>query len=267
MRIAFLPSSYFPESVGGTEMYVHHLAQGLTARGHDVAVVCHGEQVGTTADDGYEVQRLPPHLPRRRADLYHRSTGQSPPGFAGFLDQWQPDVVHFHAFTLGAGLDHVRALKNRGVPYLITYHTPTFSCQRGSLLRWGRIVCDGKLDARRCASCSLNGHGFSRPLAALLALSPLSSRLPEGPWITRLALPALLDKAHDNWHEFMSRALHISWRAPIGAAMCCGPMALPSKESAHFGRHCRGRRGRATFACRLPSARHCGSGFLPGSPG
>jgi len=227
MRIAFLPSSYLPESLGGTEMYVHHLAQGLTTRGHDVAVVYHSDHTGATEDEGYRVQRLPPHLPTRRADLYCRATGQSPPGFTDFLAHWQPDVVHFHAFTLGAGLDHARALRQRGVPYFITYHTPTFSCQRGTLLHWGSTVCDGRLDVHRCASCSLHAHGFSRPMARLLGLSPLSCRLPDGPWIARLALPSLLGQATHCWHEFMGGAAHI-----VACADWCRDVLLANNVAA-----------------------------------
>src|SRR5207249_2120138 len=109
------------------------------------------------------------------------------------LDRWRPDVVHFHALTLGAGSDHSRALQRRGLPYVVTYHTPSLVCQRGTLMRWGREVCDGVIRPRRCSACTLHGQGWPRPLASLLALSPLPwAALPEGPWVPRLALPSLL---------------------------------------------------------------------------
>jgi glycosyltransferase involved in cell wall biosynthesis len=93
------------------------------------------------------------------------------------------------------------------LPYLVTYHTPTFSCGRGTLLRWGSEVCDGVIRPRRCAECRLHGQGWPRPLAGLLALSPLSwDRLPDGPWLSRVALRSLTDAGLAGWREFMTNA-------------------------------------------------------------
>lgn len=210
MRLALLPSSYFPDSLGGTEVYVRELARTLAELGHRVAVVYHSSRPGVTTTDDHEVSRLPEHAPRRRSDLYRFCRGQEPAGFGDFLDRWRPDLVHFHALTLGAGLDHARAVKRRGLPYLVTYHTPTFSCRRGTLLRWGREACDGVFDRQRCAACVLHSRGIPRPLAVMLGRSPLPwDRLPDGPWVPRLALPSLLQSGHDCWREFMEGAAHI----------------------------------------------------------
>jgi glycosyltransferase involved in cell wall biosynthesis len=58
------------------------------------------------------------------------------------------------------------------VRLVFTYHTPTVSCQRGTLLRWGREVCDGKLDVHLCAGCALHGLGLGRRTGALLGALP-----------------------------------------------------------------------------------------------
>jgi glycosyltransferase involved in cell wall biosynthesis len=211
MRIAHLPSSYLPEHVGGTEVYVHHLCQALASLGHESAVVWHAAAPAERADDLAEkVFRLPPHPPRRRADLYTRETGSAPPGFLEFLRDWKPDVVHFHAFTLGAGLDHARAAREAGIPYLVTYHTPSMSCPRGTLMRWGTEVCDGRLSPSPCAACALQQRGWPKPAALLAGRSPLPWEwLPDGPLVTRLALPALLEAGQETWKDFMDGAEHI----------------------------------------------------------
>lgn len=211
MRLAFLPSSYLPDTLGGTEVYVHHLAEELAHLGHAVAVVVHGGSLnGEPPSPLYHVERLPPLPPPRRAELYARTTVEPPPGFSAFLDSWRPNVLHFHAFTRGAGLGHARLARGRGLPYFVTYHTPTMSCPRGTLLRHGRTVCDGLVEPRACGACLLDAQGWPRPLAALLARSPLSHAvLPEGPWLPRLALPSLLGHARDHWHEFMGGARHL----------------------------------------------------------
>jgi glycosyltransferase involved in cell wall biosynthesis len=51
------------------------------------------------------------------------------------------------------------------------------SCQRGTLLLRGKSFCDGKLEASRCAGCTLDGLGMYPPLAALLGHLP--------PWVGR----------------------------------------------------------------------------------
>jgi glycosyltransferase involved in cell wall biosynthesis len=210
MRIAHLPSSYLPESLGGTEIYVHHLAEEQVRLGGEVNVVVHGGTEGKSPSPRYQVRRLPPLPACTRTELYTWLPHEPPPGFAEFLDEWRPDVVHFHAFTLGAGLGHARLARQRGIPYFVTYHTPTFSCSRGTLLYEGKTVCDGRIEPVRCSGCVLQGQGWPRPIARLLAHSSLRpERLPEGPWLPRLALPALIQEGYRHWREFMDGAAWI----------------------------------------------------------
>src|SRR5215471_5932418 len=114
MYILHLPSSYLPESVGGTEVYVQHLCAGLESRGHTCTVVYHATTPQGAAAGDPQVKRLPARRPRCRADLYLFQS-EEPPGFADLLRQRRPDVVHFHALTLGAGPDHARVVRNAGV--------------------------------------------------------------------------------------------------------------------------------------------------------
>jgi glycosyltransferase involved in cell wall biosynthesis len=211
MRIAHLPSSYLPDSLGGTEIYVHHLAEELSRQGHDSVVVVHGGRMDAEQPSSrYHVQRLPALPPCTRAELYGRLQREQPPRFAEFLDEWRPDVVHFHALTLGAGLAHARLAHQRGISYVATYHTPTFSCARGTLMYDGQSACDGRIDPTRCAGCVLQGQGWPRPLARLLARSPLShAKLPDGPWVPRVALKSLVNTARSHWQEFMDGAATI----------------------------------------------------------
>jgi glycosyltransferase involved in cell wall biosynthesis len=192
-------------------MYVHYLSEELARLGHNVAVVYHASTPRPSESRrAYEVVPLPAYPPRRRSDLYRFSRGDVPPGFDIFLDEWKPDIVHFHAFTLGAGLDHSREVRRREVPYFLTYHTPAISCPRGTLMYRGLSACDGRMDAGRCAACVLEGQGWPMPFAALLAHSPVGhAGLPDGPWLPRLALPSLLDRGQASWQEFMAYAEYV----------------------------------------------------------
>lgn len=219
MRIAHLPSSYLPEDLGGTEVYVSRLCRALLEQSHHMAVVWHAAAPPSMELNGLagHLVRLPPHPARKRADLYRHSTGGEPPGFRAFLSDWRPDVIHFHAFTLGAGLDHARVARRAGIPYVITYHTPAMSCPRGTLMQWGTDVCDGRLTPNRCAACALHARGWPKPVARAAAQSPLSWHcLPEGPWLVRFALPSLLADAHACWREFFHGSAHILACAEFG---------------------------------------------------
>src|SRR5438309_8832873 len=84
-------------------------------------------------------------------ELYGEGDSRAAASFAAILDDETPDVVHLHAFTRGASLRLVQEAKGRGIPVVFSYHTPTVSCQRGTLLKWGQDPCDGRLDVRACS--------------------------------------------------------------------------------------------------------------------
>jgi glycosyltransferase involved in cell wall biosynthesis len=66
----------------------------------------------------------------------------------------------------------VRAAKARGIPTFFTYHTPTASCQRGTLILQGKEICDGVLDVHRCTDCSLANEGLPRWISGPLSYVP-----------------------------------------------------------------------------------------------
>jgi hypothetical protein len=70
-------------------------------------------------------------------ELYGEGDQTAAREFAKILDEERPDVGHLHAFTRGVSLRMARKAKRRGVKVVFTYHTPTVSCQRGTLMHWG----------------------------------------------------------------------------------------------------------------------------------
>jgi glycosyltransferase involved in cell wall biosynthesis len=201
VRILHLPSSYMPDTLGGTEVYLQQLVEMLRLHGHDAQVAWHTE----TGALPHGSIALPPLRAASRVQLYAKSAGREPRGLDELLTTSKPDLIHFHAFTLGAGLDHAHAAERHGIPYLITFHTPTMACARGTWLLDGRGPCDGLLEARRCARCVLTQRGWPPALASALGHSPLSLAF-EGPWTPHLAAPALMAKAFDSWRAFFGGA-------------------------------------------------------------
>ncbi len=224
MRVLHLPSSYLPDALGGTEVYVQNLIHALNPLGVESRVAIHGRSDTQNLDklsDPAELIRLP-SLPRHtRRQLYVHSSGKLPTGFLETLQCWRPDVVNFHAFTLGAGVDHAALLNAYNIPYVITYHTPAQSCARGSLMRNGHEPCNGVIIERRCAACLLQSRGVPVWLQRIASRSCVPANLPDGPWVPLVALPALLRDAHINWLSFYSGA-----KAIVATAEFIKPMLL-----------------------------------------
>jgi glycosyltransferase involved in cell wall biosynthesis len=205
VRVVHLPFSYFPDGIGGTEVYVAALARELTPLGVTsvVAAPASGEASARYLHDDVPVYRYPVERNLRPRDLYGTGTRLGADAFARILRAERPDVVHMHALTFGVSLTLARTARAAGIPVVLTYHTPTVTCQRGTLLRNGVAVCDGVLDVGRCTACTLRQLGASDTTAELLSrvpvrLSRLGGRLGRdgGAW-TALQMPALMQSRHD----------------------------------------------------------------------
>jgi glycosyltransferase involved in cell wall biosynthesis len=216
MKVIHVPFCFAPDPVGGTEVYVASLARDLQKLGVDAMVAAPSETSRAYVIDSLRVRRYA--VSEKIADviqLYGPGDLLAATEFEKILDEEMPDLVHLHAFTRGVSLRLVQAAKTRGIPVVFTYHTPTVSCQRGTLLLWGEDFCDGKLDVIRCAGCTLNGLGIYRPLAARMGrLTPVVGRwlgdrgLQGGIW-TALRMSELISVRHAVFHEMTSEVDHI----------------------------------------------------------
>src|SRR6476646_8240532 len=133
MKTLHLPSGYLPWVIGGSEIYCHRLCQNLQSLGVDVLVGIHQgingrEPIGTHKYEDVPVQVLS-SIPdaHERVALYTRATAHAP-GFQQLLSCYQPDIVHFHNFSVSQGITHLRLAKAAGCKIVLTYHTPSNSC-------------------------------------------------------------------------------------------------------------------------------------------
>jgi glycosyltransferase involved in cell wall biosynthesis len=215
MKVIHVPFCFAPDPFGGTEVFVANLARDLRGLSVDAMVAAPSETSRAYAIDGLWVRRFATSEVTEVAQLYGQGDELAATEFAKILDEETPDLVHLHAFTAAVSLRLVRTAKSRGIPVVFTYHTPTVSCQRGTLLLMGESFCDGKLDVSRCAGCTLNGLGMHRPLAALMGrLSPAVGRwlgdrgLQGGIW-TALRTSELITKRHVAFRAMASEVDHI----------------------------------------------------------
>lgn len=178
MNLAHVCYAWRPDPVGGTEVYAESLARALTARGHRVCVLAPGRSAETEEAEGYEVFRYPTLDGASLEQIY----GQDDPVAAEWFERWIAgralDVVHFHASTGAQPLRMIRAAR-RVAPVVLTYHTPTVTCPRGTMMIGGRRPCDGRIDEIRCGACLLESRGLPPWIAACAAAIPrgLSRRL------------------------------------------------------------------------------------------
>src|SRR5262245_39934301 len=138
MKSLHVPFGFYPDVVGGTEVYVAALASALARQHHQAVVAAPGPAaLYYLHDGGTPVHRFPvDERVTDVAELYGEGDLNAAEGFARILDRERPDVVHLHAFTRACSLLLVRKTRHRGIPVVFTYHTPTVSCARGTLMLW-----------------------------------------------------------------------------------------------------------------------------------
>ena len=216
MKVIHVPFCFHPDPIGGTEVYVEALGRHLTQQGIPSLIAA-----PALSNQSYECNHLPvrrfaisPEI-RHLADLYGPGDQQGAFEFAKLLDAEQPDLVHLHAFTRGVSLRLVKAAKARGLPVVFTYHTPTVSCIRGTLLRWGEEVCDGVIDVATCTACSLQSQGVPKGVATALAqlppmlTKPLAHTTLKGKLWTALQMGAMVQCRTEVFQEFMAEVDHV----------------------------------------------------------
>lgn len=176
MKVIHIPYCFYPDPIGGTEVYVKNLCNSLSKFGIESIIAAPTEgRSNVYFYEGLKVRRFSVSKKiEDLSDLYGGSDPVSSGIFGKILDEEKPDLVHFHALTYAVSLDLMRESKSRNVPVVFTYHTPTVSCQSGLLMIWKKQVCKGFLNARICAACTLYRLNIPRGVSDILAIFPSS---------------------------------------------------------------------------------------------
>jgi glycosyltransferase involved in cell wall biosynthesis len=200
--VLHVPYTYFPDPVGGTEVYVAGLVSALRDFGLISMVAAPGEADAAYAHDGVPVHRFARAPIPGFASAYGTSDEDAAVSFRAVLARARPRIVHLHARTAAVSERLVDAAREAGSKVVFTYHTPTVSCARGTMMRLGRMPCDGKLDVNRCTACVLQSHGIPPLARDALASTPevLGAALGRaglaGGVFTALRMSALLGACH-----------------------------------------------------------------------
>jgi glycosyltransferase involved in cell wall biosynthesis len=202
VRIVQAAGWYLPDSLGGTELYVASLTEWLRRAGHEVHIAA--PDAAHEFERHYEHQGAPvyryPIPPRAtRAESRGQTIVRGAERFHRWLHALQPDVVHVHTFVTGLGLAEVGAARTAGARVIVTSHSASlgFVCERGTMLRLGKRLCDGVAEPRKCAACALGARHVPAPLASLLARVPSgvsrAARRVPGPAGTALAMRSFIE--------------------------------------------------------------------------
>ncbi|MBP7691740.1 MAG: glycosyltransferase family 4 protein [Anaerolineales bacterium] len=187
MRVLLVSNGYPPAARGGVETYTQALAAGLAGRGHTVEVFCRvGDlrapeyAVRVEGVAGVPVRRVVNDLTGAATFDAHYRNPRIEALFRQHAADFRPDVVHVqHALGLSAGL--LPAVKQAGLPLVVTVHDFWYLCPRATLFDAARRVCAGPGAGVDCVRC-LGG----------VRLGPLSflQRWPAYKWLlARAPLP------------------------------------------------------------------------------
>jgi glycosyltransferase involved in cell wall biosynthesis len=213
MKVLHLPFTYYPDPVGGTEVYVSALAASLSRHGIESIVAAPSSDAASTRyeHDGGLVYRYPNEPNGGIEAAYGRPDAVAAQAIGEIIEELEPDVVHMHALTSAVSVEALRVARRRGIATVFTYHTPAVSCIRGTLLRYGSELCDGALIATRCAACMLDSTGVPPLARDILARAPdrlhdLSRALHIRQVDTALRMRSLTEMRHDLVRETLAEA-------------------------------------------------------------
>jgi glycosyltransferase involved in cell wall biosynthesis len=211
MKIVHLLGWYFPDSIGGTEVYVEGLCRRLQAAGHKVLIAAPDSSRREPVryeHHGVPVFRYPITDHPTRDEAYHRTAMPGTAHLFRWLADECPDIVHAHSIKTGVGLPEFREVRRLGIRLIATCHLPSlgYLCRAGELMEYGTHVCDGIVAPARCAACSLVHAGFpalpSRLAAAVPPAIGATLRAFPGKIGTVLGMSALVVE-----HQHMQREL------------------------------------------------------------
>lgn len=159
MRILQVAHTFLPESSGGTEVHVYLLCKDLQPR-HQAAVFYRIYAPGQPEHslvhseyDGIPVYKVVNNFTASLPPLVNYFDSQVERRFEEVLDEFRPDVVHFHHLGGGLSTSMVHAAKRRGLPVILTLHDFWYMCYLSTLFTRDYQRCPGPEGGLRCHRC------------------------------------------------------------------------------------------------------------------
>jgi glycosyltransferase involved in cell wall biosynthesis len=168
MRILLINTFYYPNIIGGTEISVKKLAEGLAKCGHDVSVLCTSENNAFEIINDVKVYRI------RVKNLYAPIESKNQKAIKkciyklleinnyfniGIMDkkikEIKPDVIHVNNIY-GLSISLWKVLKKSNVPIIHTLRDYYLMCPKVNLISRGKICKNPKFVCRLFANYNKN---------------------------------------------------------------------------------------------------------------
>lgn len=156
MKIVVVTNAYPPRFIGGAELVAHAQARLLKESGHKVIVFAgepndKGERYALRKDvlDGIPVYRVCLHQQDYSTEFLNFYNRQIHVLFECLLEDFSPDIVHFHNLT-GLSASLIQAAKQKNARTVMTLHDYAGICVKNTLIKSDDRLCD---DFSRCAEC------------------------------------------------------------------------------------------------------------------
>jgi glycosyltransferase involved in cell wall biosynthesis len=177
-------------------------------------VAAPGVEPSEYVNDGLAVYRFASDRGRRLELAYGVADEIAAEGFRAVLRKTRPRIVHLHARTSAVSERLIDAAHDAGAAVIFTYHTPTVSCARGTMMLFGQQPCDGIVEPKRCTTCTLVAHGAPKSIARAAALAPNifaagSGALGNPEWLSFLRIPGLIAGGSRRFNDFVRKVDHV----------------------------------------------------------
>jgi glycosyltransferase involved in cell wall biosynthesis len=179
MRVLHLVHQYYPERVGGTEMYTRAVTTALARAGHQVSIFhrrfAAGEGLQVRDDAGVTIYSAGSGVlsPARRFLATFDDSAMAH-AFEGALVDAQPDLVHIE-HLMGFPVELATILVRRRIPFVVTVWDYWWVCANAQLItNYDRQICPGPDRLwLNCARCALARSGAFAVAPAGPVLTPL----------------------------------------------------------------------------------------------
>ena len=156
MKILIINSFYYPNLIGGAEHSVKNLAETLMKRGHEVNILCTGEEDNESYIEGVKVYRIKnvniksaleymesnnnklSKLIYRTLDLYGHTNYKK---IQDIINKVKPDIAHVNNFP-GFGLNLFKQLSQNNIPIVFTARDYYSVCMNAKLINSNGNICD-----------------------------------------------------------------------------------------------------------------------------
>lgn len=194
MKIVLGVGYYYPDSIGGTEKYVHDLATYLVSQNIEVVILApssseyckaignYSYQNNDVKGKEYTVYRFEVPKELSHEEITDKVICRGWQNFEELLNKLKPDIFHLHTLSTTLNYRHLKIAKEKGIKTLFTAHIPGIICPKGDFIQYPNKVCNGKLQNSTCGYCyaqQRHENKFIAEVTGTLAKSNFVSNLLE----------------------------------------------------------------------------------------